>query len=174
MPDCEKHSQPLHASLFFSSFLTALFHTSPFLDARWLENGGVNCFTGNTWNQTDCPSTQEGAVECTQDCAVEGATYQESYGITTEGNSLTLSFVTKNTPGQSALLQGKTKDGKPTAEELTNVGSRTYLMDTDDSYMVFKLKNREFSFDLDASNLPCGLNGALYFVEMAADGGKSQ
>lgn len=113
-------------------------------------------------------------MECTQDCAVEGATYQESYGITSEGNSLTLSFVTKNTPEQSALLQGKTKDGKPTAEELTNVGSRTYLMDTDETYKLFYLKNREFSFDVDASNLPCGLNGALYFVEMAADGGKSQ
>lgn len=135
----------------------------------------MNCFTGNTWNQTNCPSTEEGAVECTANCAVEGATYQESYGITSEGNSLTLSFVTKNTPGgESALLKGKGKDGKPATEELTNVGSRTYLMETDDKYQMFYLKNREFSFDVDASNLPCGLNGALYFVEMAADGGLSQ
>jgi cellulose 1,4-beta-cellobiosidase len=33
------------------------------------------------------------------------------------------------------------------------------------------LKGKEFTFDVDVSNLPCGLNGALYFVEMDADGG---
>jgi cellulose 1,4-beta-cellobiosidase len=36
---------------------------------------------------------------------------------------------------------------------------------------MFKLLNREFTFDVDVSNLPCGLNGALYFVEMEKDGG---
>jgi cellulose 1,4-beta-cellobiosidase len=39
---------------------------------------------------------------------------------------------------------------------------------------MFKLKNQEFSFDVDVSNLPCGLNGALYFVQMDADGGLSK
>lgn len=39
---------------------------------------------------------------------------------------------------------------------------------------LFKLKNREFTFDVDVSNLPCGLNGALYFVEMDRDGGLSE
>lgn len=39
---------------------------------------------------------------------------------------------------------------------------------------MFKLKAREFTFDVDVSNLPCGVNGALYFVEMDADGGKSK
>lgn len=33
---------------------------------------------------------------------------------------------------------------------------------------------KEFSFDVDVSQLPCGLNGALYFVEMPADGGKNK
>jgi len=37
--------------------------------------------------------------------------------------------------------------------------------------MMFHLKNQEFTFDVDVSNLPCGLNGALYFVEMDQDGG---
>jgi cellulose 1,4-beta-cellobiosidase len=41
-------------------------------------------------------------------------------------------------------------------------------------YQMFKLKGKEFTFDVDVSNMPCGLNGALYFVEMAADGGKSK
>ena len=38
---------------------------------------------------------------------------------------------------------------------------------------MFKLKNKEFTFDVDVSELPCGLNGALYFVEMEKDGGLS-
>lgn len=42
---------------------------------------------------------------------------------------------------------------------------------TDESrYEMFKLKNQEFSFTVDVSNLPCGLNGALYFVAMDETG----
>ena len=37
----------------------------------------------------------------------------------------------------------------------------------------FYLKNHEFTFDVDVSKLPCGLNGALYFVAMDEDGGMS-
>ena len=37
---------------------------------------------------------------------------------------------------------------------------------------MFQLLNQEFTFDVDVSNLPCGLNGALYFVAMDPDGGK--
>jgi cellulose 1,4-beta-cellobiosidase len=47
-------------------------------------------------------------------------------------------------------------------------------MDTDTSYQQFKLLNSEFTFDVDVSNLGCGLNGALYFVSMDADGGMSK
>ena len=53
----------------------------------------------------------------------------------------------------------------------TNVGSRTYLMETDTKYQMFNLINKEFTFEVDVSKLPCGLNGALYFVEMDKDGG---
>lgn len=35
---------------------------------------------------------------------------------------------------------------------------------------MFKFKNQEFTFDVDMSNLPCGLDGAIYLVEMATDG----
>ena len=35
------------------------------------------------------------------------------------------------------------------------------------------LLNQEFTFTVDVSNLQCGLNGALYLVEMDADGGMS-
>lgn len=47
-------------------------------------------------------------------------------------------------------------------------------MASDTQYQMFKLKGMEFSFDVDVSNLPCGLNGALYTIEMAADGGMSK
>jgi cellulose 1,4-beta-cellobiosidase len=42
------------------------------------------------------------------------------------------------------------------------------------NYQMFNLLNNEFTFDVDVSQLPCGLNGALYFVEMDADGGLSK
>merc|ERR1712137_478121 len=36
---------------------------------------------------------------------------------------------------------------------------------------MFRLKNREFTFTVDDSQIDCGLNGALYFVAMDQDGG---
>ena len=48
-------------------------------------------------------------------------------------------------------------------------------MKDDDTYQIFKFTGaNEFAFDVDLSNLPCGLNGALYFVSMDADGGLSK
>lgn len=79
---------------------------------RWLEHNGENCFTGNLWNETECPLTDDGASSCAKACSLEGATYEESYGITTDGATLQLDFVTVD-------------------NNLTNVGSRTYLMNTD-------------------------------------------
>lgn len=55
-----------------------------------------------------------------------------------------------------------------------NIGSRVYLLETENKYKIFKLNNREFSFDVDMSTLECGINGALYFVEMEADGGSAK
>jgi cellulose 1,4-beta-cellobiosidase len=56
----------------------------------------------------------------------------------------------------------------------TNIGSRLYLLASDTKYQQFNLLNNEFTFDVDVSNLPCGLNGALYFVSMDADGGMAK
>lgn len=47
-----------------------------------------------------------------------------------------------------------------------NIGSRVFMMDSSSKYEMFKLLNKEFTVTVDVSNLPCGLNGALYFVEM--------
>lgn len=88
---------------------------------------------------------------------IEGADeeYPNTYGIKAAGSSLQLDFVTK---GQYS----------------SNVGSRTYLLQDEATYKMFHLKNKEFTFDADVSQLPCGLNGALYFVQMDADGGKAR
>ena len=120
---------------------------------RWTHtvNGYKNCYTGNTWDTGLCPDGKT----CAQNCALDGADYQGTYGVIASGSSLKLKFVTHGPYSN-------------------NIGSRLYLLDSETEYMMFKLKNKEFTFDVDVSNLPCGLNGALYFAEMEADGGMSK
>lgn len=130
--------------------------TSVVLDANWrwthVTDGYTNCYTGNKWNATACPDGKT----CAQNCAIDGADYSGTYGVSTPSSgALKLQFVTKNTDG-------------------TNVGSRLYLMASDEKYRMFNLLNKEFTFDVDVSNLPCGLNGAVYFSEMDEDGGLSK
>lgn len=55
-----------------------------------------------------------------------------------------------------------------------NIGSRVYLLASNSSYEMIKLANKEFSFDTDVSKLDCGLNAAVYFSQMDADGGMSK
>ena len=129
----------------------------------------MNCYDGNLWDDELCPD----AATCTENCVlgmifnrcslpkliplltegVDSADWKGTYGVTSDGKGITLKFVT----------QGPYS---------TNIGSRMYLLAPgEDEYQIFKLKNREFTFDVDVSELPCGLNGALYFVEMDYDGG---
>ena len=112
----------------------------------------LNCYSGNTWDPKICPNNKK----CTENCTLDGADYKKVYGISANGSSVNLKFI-------SLLDYAK------------NIGSRSYLMKDDDTYEIFKLApNLEFTFDVDLSNLPCGLNGALYFVSMDADGGKKR
>lgn len=121
------------------------------IDANWrwlhVKGGYANCYDGNKWNTTACPDNKS----CMTNCEIEGADYRATYGITTGTDSLTLKFITK---GQYA----------------TNIGSRLYLMKDTNNYEMFKLVGNEFTFDVDLSQLPCGLNGALYFVSMPQKG----
>jgi len=125
------------------------------LDSNWrwshdaTANSYTNCYTGNSWNATLCPSN----AVCATNCALEGAAYTSTYGITASGDSLKLNLVTTSTQ--------------------KSVGSRVYLLANDTRYQTFNLLNKEFTFDVDMSGLPCGLNGAVYTVEMPADGGLS-
>ncbi|KAJ5748677.1 uncharacterized protein N7511_010373 [Penicillium nucicola] len=121
------------------------------IDANWRwthsVDGSTNCYTGNEFDATLCPDD----ATCATNCAVDGADYEGTYGATTDGNALTLKFVTG-----------------------ANIGSRMFLMEDDSTYQMFKLLNQEFTFDVDTSGLPCGLNGALYFVSMDSDGGMAK
>ena len=119
---------------------------------RWVHtvSGYTNCYTGNEWDTTICPDD----VTCATACAVDGANYEETYGVTTSGDELRVNFVT-------------TASSK-------NIGSRLYMMEDESTYQMFDLLGQEFTFDVDVSNLPCGLNGALYFVAMDSDGGMAR
>jgi len=125
------------------------------LDSNWrwthATSGSTNCYTGNQWDSTLCPDP----VTCASKCAIDGADYPGTYGVSSDGQTLTLKFVTHGPYS-------------------TNIGSRLYLLQSNTQYRVFQLKNQEFSFDVNVANLPCGLNGALYFVSMDADGGLSE
>ncbi|KAJ6583518.1 major cellobiohydrolase [Mycena vulgaris] len=107
----------------------------------------TNCYTGNTWDTSLCadPTT------CAANCALDGADYACTYGITSSGSALTLKFVTG-----------------------ANIGSRVYLMADASHYQMFTLLNQEFTFTVDMSHLGCRLNGALYPSEMDADGGMAR
>ncbi|KAI9049257.1 hypothetical protein LZ554_007104 [Drepanopeziza brunnea f. sp. 'monogermtubi'] len=55
-----------------------------------------------------------------------------------------------------------------------SLSSRLYLLEpAGDRYEMLKSSGDDLSFDVDMSKLPCGMNGALYLSEMAADGGRS-
>lgn len=124
------------------------------LDAnwRWTHETKVakNCFTDSEWDTTLCDTPED----CAKNCALEGvptSDWETTYGVTSDGATVNLGYVTGN-----------------------NFGSRMYMLENSTNYRLFKMLNREFSFEVDVSELPCGLNGALYFSEMSADGGKSE
>jgi len=121
---------------------------------RWTHTPGTtnNCYKGNEWDKSICTD----GPSCAFNCGVDGADYPNTYGVEASGADLNLKFVTTDQYG-------------------TNIGSRLYLTENNGAqYKMFKLLNKEFTFDVDVSNLPCGLNGALYFVEMDKDGGTSK
>jgi len=129
------------------------------LDANWRwiheNSSSTNCYTGNEWSSNHCTPTSD-PEQCAQNCALEGVSsdkYRDTYGIEQVNDGVKLNFVTDHQYGQ-------------------NVGSRLYLMDDDNKYKMFYLKNREFAIEVEVSNIFCGMNGAMYFVEMDEYGGQ--
>jgi cellulose 1,4-beta-cellobiosidase len=128
------------------------------MDANWRwthgTGGYTNCYTGTSWDSSFCPDP----VTCARNCAIDGVDTNDmanTYGVSSTGSHLRLNFVTQ---GQYAK----------------NVGSRMYMLDDQSNYELFKLKGKEFTFTVDDSQLDCGINGALYFVQMDRDGGLSK
>merc|ERR1712151_653406 len=127
------------------------------LDAnwRWLHrsNSTDNCYEGDQWDSTLCSDP----LQCAQECVLEGVTlerYKSTYGIEQIENGVKLNYVTDHEHG-------------------TNVGSRLYMLDeSGEKYKMFFLKIREVAMTFDVSHAFCGMNGAMYFVEMDQDGGK--
>lgn len=70
-----------------------------------------------------------------------------------------------------------TRDGELLMEQIVDgrvVSPRIYLLnEAKDKYEMLQLTGQEFSFDIDSTHLPCGMNSALYMGEMLEDGGKS-
>jgi cellulase len=124
--------------------LDALAHT-----LHQKDNPTLGCIDGNVVNKTICPDE----ATCAQNCIIEGISDYSKYGVTTNGSSLLM----------KQLLDGRT------------VSPRVYLLEeAGDKYEMLQLTGREFSFDIDSTKLPCGMNGALYLSEMEAAGGRSE
>lgn len=120
---------------------------------RWIHSkrNYQSCFQNGQWSRGICDTAQK----CTDDCMLEGVSYESVYGIKGGGNSLSMAFRTDT-------------------EYDTNIGSRVFLMANRTRYQTFTLLNNEFAFDVDLSTVGCGINSALYFVEMDADGGAAR
>jgi hypothetical protein len=106
--------------------------------------------TWKTCTQSSCTNKQGYIVSDVAWRSPETADidYEKQLGVSTNGSSLIQKFVTGD-----------------------NVGSQLYLLQNDEkNYEMFTFINKEFTFDLDISELPCGLNAALYGVEMPQQG----
>jgi cellulase len=116
-----------------------------------LKEPNLNCGNwGSAPNVTVCPDEKT----CAKNCIVEGIPDYSKVGVTTKGGNLYL---------------------KQLDEDGNLLSPRVYLLDeNNEEYKMLKLTGREFSFDVDTSKLPCGLNGALYLSEMDKTGGKSK
>lgn len=91
------------------------------------------------------------------ECAIEGADYA-AHGVYTRGDSMHMRMYLP--------INGSNK--------LDDVSPRVYLLDpTGQEYSYLQLLNQEFTFMVDVSNLPCGMNGALYLSAMTITGGRS-
>jgi len=128
------------------------------LDSSWrwlrLNHTYRDCYSSNDWYSEACNSTEN----CTANCVVEGApvsTYKSFYGIDTNNGSNMISQKYATSESGFGYIYN----------------SRVYLLESANHYQTFTLLNNEIAFDVDVKTLGCGLNGALQFVAMDADGG---
>jgi cellulase len=114
------------------------------------DNPSLGCGNwGSAPNATVCPDVDT----CQKNCVQDGISDYKPYGVFTDGSKMTL------------------KQLKPDG---STISPRVYLLaPSEDKYEMLHLTGQEFSFDVDVSKLPCGMNGALYLSEMEEDGGQS-
>lgn len=103
---------------------------------------------GSAANATACPDEET----CQKNCVLQGISDYTGNGVYTNGSDLTLHML---------------------GEDGTEYSPRIYLLnEAEDAYEMLHLTGQEFTFDVDMSKLPCGMNSALYFSEMEATGGQ--
>ncbi|EPE27520.1 Concanavalin A-like lectins/glucanase [Glarea lozoyensis ATCC 20868] len=128
------------------------------LDAEWRwiheKNSYTTCFEDGHWlekgypNKTLCPDD----ATCTENCVLEGTEYQ-SMGIWPKNDAVTLKYY-------NYLDYSMSK------------GARLFMLRPDGKqYNLFKLLNKEISFEVDVSKLPCGISADVKFVAMDSNGG---
>ncbi|KAM7184724.1 endoglucanase EG-1 [Rhypophila sp. PSN 637] len=104
---------------------------------------------GQAANATACPDVES----CRDNCIMEGIPDYSKHAVTTSGSDLKITMF--NDDGNF-------------------ISPRVYLLDeTEHKYEMLHLTGQEFTFEVDARKLPCGMNSALYLSEMEAEGGKS-
>lgn len=114
-------------------------------------NSTLGC--GN-WGSPADPVACPDEATCAKNCIIEGISNYTNFGLSTRGGDLQMNMF--NPTGGVA-------------------SPRIYLLAEDEkNYEMLKLTGNEFTFDVDVSKLPCGMNGALYLSEMERDGGRSK
>lgn len=114
------------------------------------DNSSLGC--GN-WGSPADPDACPDEETCAKNCIMEGISNYGDFGLSTSGGSLKMDMFSPSGGVASP---------------------RVYLLAEDEkNYEMLQLTGNEFTFDVDLSKLPCGMNGALYLSEMAADGGRS-
>lgn len=127
-------------------------------DAQWCWRHGARknhyrkCLSGTLprWDDEICSS----GSACASGDAMEGINddgYEHIYGVKTVPSGVDLKF-----------------------EIGESIGLRQYMLRDESHYEMFQLLNKEFTLEVDVSTLQCGINGAVYFVEMDEDGGMSK
>lgn len=119
--------------------------------SHWVHQVGNNYGCGdwgNKPNATACPD----AATCAKNCVMEPIADYSRNGVTTAGSSLRMQMI----------LNGAV------------VSPRIYLLAEDrQKYEMLQLTGGEFTFDVDATKLPCGMNSAMYLSEMHESGARS-
>jgi cellulase len=132
-------------------------NTSIVLDAQWRETydlrTGDSCIADDgRLNKSICTSIKT----CANRCALDGVKYSDMGVDVVDRSSVSLKMYQK--------YKG----------ELVEIGPQIYLLsENEKDYEVLHLLNQEISFEIDVSELPCGMDGAIYLTSMDPSGGRS-